>query len=229
MSSVSKDLQRLLFGGCLAVGCLAAWTPAKATFIQQSSLPDGLTMSEKYYLVAEKGSTNFSGDVGGQSTGVIVNAVANAAVDVATGWSTIKPVDALLTSITFTPVDPTRFGDFSLRGQLLATTDLTITVTDNQGNAPQTFTYPINNANQDITRIGIASTDAETIRTVTVTDIGGFEEVKQIGFSPCVSTDGGTCGTVTIPGGESVPEPASLAILGFGLTVAGFVGRRFRR
>ena len=205
----------------LSLIAAAGFTTAHATFVQQTGLPDNVPNSEKYFLVAETGSPSFSGDVGGQSTGVIVNALANAPVDVANGWSTIKPVDAPLTSITFTPVDPNRFGDFSLRGQLLTTQDLTITVQDNQGNLPQTFTYTIGNANQDITRIGIASTDAETILTVTVSDLGGFKEMKEIGFSPCSSTDGGSCE------GTSVPEPASLLLVGAGLI--GLASRRLFR
>jgi hypothetical protein len=201
------------FASIFAVAVIALAVPqmARANFVEQTRLPEDVPNAEKYFLVAGKESRNFSGDVGGQSTGIIVNAVANVAVNVANGWSTIKPDSGNLTSISFTPVDPNRFGDFSLRGQLLTTDDLTITVQDNQGHAAQSFTYTIGHANQDITRIGVASFDGETIQRVTVTDLGGFKEVKQIGFSPCSDTEGGTCG------GTNVPEPASMLLMAAGL------------
>jgi hypothetical protein len=122
------------------------------------------------------------------------------AVNVASGWATIKPVKGgTLTSLTFTPKNPNLFSDFNFRGQLLKVGKITLTVQDNQGDPAQTFTFHINKANQDFPRIGIIANpgSGETIKSVTITS-AGFKEVKQVSFS------------------HVVPEPSSLTLHGIG-------------
>ena len=152
---------------------------------------------------ANKGVTAFVGTVGGQNSGPAVTVTTLGAVDTGAGFSNIKPVKGgVLPSLTFTPLDPTLFGDFSFRGQLLDAADGTVTVTvqDNQNNAAQMFTFTGLGANADFGRVGIVSLNGETIRSVTLTS--DFKEEKQNEFS-------------LIHGG-AVPEPSQTASLGLG-------------
>src|SRR5439155_9212045 len=119
----------------------------------------------------------------------------------------------LLTTLTFTPDDANAFSDFSFRGQdLVSDQDFTVTVQDNQGGAPQVFTFNGGNANADFTRLGIISLDGETIQSVTVSNPGGFKEFKQAAFS----------------NGLPVPEPATWAMMMVGVGLAGAQLRRTR-
>lgn len=199
--------RRTLLAGTAAIAVvMGGMTAAKANFIVDP-IPGG----SKLFLVAEKGSPDFSGHVGSQTGPDVINAVADVAVDVANGFATIKPDKSLtLTDIVFSPVDPTLFGDFSFRGQLLASGTVTVIVKDNQGDPSQTFTFNVAHANADFTRFGIISTDKETIQSVEILDASGFKEVKQIEFSYCAKTDG-TCNA------GDIPEPASLLLLGTAL------------
>src|SRR5947209_8754660 len=96
-----------------------------------------------------------------------VNVTTNTGADFANGFATIKPSgDDLLTTLTFTPTDPTSFNDFTFRGQnVVSDQDFTVTVTDNNGGT-QTFTFNGGNSNQDFTRLGVISLDGETIASV---------------------------------------------------------------
>jgi hypothetical protein len=142
-----------------------------------------------------------------------VNVTTNVAADFANGFATIKPSgDDLLTTLTFTPTDPTAFNDFTFRGQdLVANQDFTVTVADNNGGT-QTFTFNGGNANADFGRLGIISLDGETIQSVTVSNPGGFKEFKQPAFST----------------GGAVPEPATWAMMLVGVGLAGAQMRRSR-
>lgn len=179
---------------------------ASATF-QIDPTPGGA----KLFLVKGKDISKGSGNVGSHS-GPMVNIAVMGNADFADGFAEITPVKgSLLTSITFTPVDANGFSDFSFRGQdLTADNTITVTVQDNQGGPPQTFTFPEAKADDDFARVGIYSTDGETIQSIIVSDPAGFKEFKQIEFS--------AAGTV--------PEPATWALMLVGVGALGGVLRR---
>ena len=191
-------LQRKLLQVAAATAFVALATgAAHADFIIDPS-PGGVMF---FNGDANKDVASFVGTVGGQHSGpaVTVDTVGN--VDTGAGFSTIKPVqDGSLTSLTFTPADGNLFADFSFRGQLLSDADGTVEVTvqDNQGGAPQTFTFTDLGAEADFARIGIVAVagSEETIQSVTLTS--DFKEQKQNEFS-------------FAPG--VVPEPGALALL----------------
>jgi hypothetical protein len=198
----------------LALGLIAS--PARADFME---IPSGFSGAEKFFLAKATGVPSFDGFVGLQGPPAPeVHAVAGAGtvtVDIADGWATIKPDTGLLTALTFTPVNPNGFDDFLSRGQLAADGSVTITVQDNQGHAPQSFTFSGLKANQDFGFIGIIATagSGETIQSVKIEANAGnsFNEVKQVEFSEATA----------------VPEPASLAMFGFG--AIGLIGYAWRR
>jgi PEP-CTERM motif len=230
----------LVWGGAISLALLSA--PAHATFI--GDMPPEPPNIDKLFLVASDNLPNFSGDVGGQTSGVVVNALANVDVMVANGWSTIKPDTGSLTSITFTPIgtlpqppNPAGnmlFDDFSLRGQIIGcpghphpSCEVDISVTDSSGVISPLIMFTGLPQNADISRIGAISAD-ETIASLTISTPMGesFKEVKQIAFSFCSSGTNPACGIVNPP--ITTPEPATLAVLGSAL--AGFgVFRRRRR
>jgi hypothetical protein len=200
------------------VGFLAV--PAQATFVEDSD-PGG----EKFFIdKPDNGSTSFCGVVGtnqGCEAGTNdfeVNVEADVGVQTGNGYANIRPDDNqdLLTTLTFTPENPSIFGDFSFRGQpeadVTEENPIVVTVTDNQGNPAQIFNFFGFTSNADFARIGIVSLDGQTIREVTIFLASGFREVKQIDFSFSSS----------LP----VPEPASLALLGLGLIGLGLARRR---
>lgn len=210
-----RSRSRRVWSVCLlAAGVCLAWAGSvRANFIIDPN-PDG---TKFYNGDALKNVSSFTGTVGGQHSGPEVTVTTVGNVDTGAGFSTIKPVkDGTLTSLTFTPADGNLFDDFSFRGQLMAAGTITLTVHDNQGDAPQTFTFTISKANADFDRIGIEAVagSGETIKSVTLTN-AGFEEQKQNEFSFAPGQGPG-------PVGGPLPAPASIwsgagLLLGFGL------------
>jgi hypothetical protein len=145
-------------------------------------------------------------------------------VDVANGYATIKPsaTHGVIDSITFTPVDSLIWGDFNFRGLAEGGSSATVTVTVDatQGGSFSFDFTPKNNG--DFGRVGVVSTDGESILSVTVSASEGFDQVKQISVSPCVPNDVTGCHGTVIP----TPEPASLVLLGAGLVALGAARRR---
>jgi hypothetical protein len=182
---------------------------ARATFIKDPD-PGGVKI---FFDVANKNVTDFDGFVGANNTSAPhVHIHTTGAVDTGSGFSNIKPVSGgSLTELIFTPDNPNLFSDFSFRGQLEdgAGGTVTLTVQDNQGNPPQTFTFTGLGGPNDFARQGIISLDGETIQSVTITS--NFKEFKQ----------------VEISFGQGVPDGgATLMLLGAALGSLG-VARRF--
>src|SRR5689334_25344842 len=98
---------------------------------------------------ANKNVNSFVGIVGSNVSGPLVDITTIGNVDTGSGFSNITPAGGKLTSLTFTPKDGNLFNDFGFRGQLLAPQTVTVTVLDNQGGAPQSFTFDVTKADQD--------------------------------------------------------------------------------
>lgn len=212
---VNKNLTIRAFGGVLILALIILGIhvqKASANFIVDSN-PGG----EKFYIdVANSKVSGFTGTVGGNNSGPLVDVATTGNVDTGSGYANIKPVkDGKLTSLLFTPDDPNLFGDFSFRGQLEVAGTITVKVWDNQGNSnPFELQWYIDKANQDFERIGIVAKPGtgETINRVEIRYASGFKEVKQIDFSNAAP----------------VPIPSAMLLLGSGL--AGLVGiGRWRR
>ena len=192
----------LIFGG----------VSVKADFIIDSN-PDG----EKFYNgAANKGVTVFTGSVDAQSGGDPVTVTTNDLVDTGAGFSNIKPSNgADLTTLTFTPGDGSLFSGFSFRGQLNVSANGTVIVKvqDNQGDAPQTFTFTGLGKNSDFGQIGIIASPGSgvTIKSITLTSDWKEEKQNEFNYSH-------------IP---AVPEPSTVSLFGLGLV--GCVGYAWRR
>jgi len=196
---------------CAVAGAalLFGLAPAHATFVVATN-PSG---DQFFNGDANKNVSSFTGNVGGQHSGPEVSVTTIGNVDTGAGFSNITPVKGgSLTSLTFTPADPNLFGDFSFRGQLEADAGgkVLLTVQDNQGDAPQQFTFSGLGANADFDRIGIvaASGSGETIKSVTLSSL--FKEEKQNEFSLAAV----------------IPEPKTYAMLGLGLVLLAVGVRR---
>ena len=88
---------------------------------------------------------------------------------------------------------------------------VTLTVQDNQGDLPQTFTFTGLGANADFARIGIVAIpgSGETIQSITLTS--DWKEEKENEFSS----------------DPAVPEPSTITMLGISIMcMAGVVLRR---
>jgi len=85
-----------------------------------------------------------------------------------------------------------------------------LTVQDNQGHAPQLFSFTGLGSNADFARIGIEAVpgSGETIKSVTLASL--FKEQKQNEFSVAAA----------------VPEPESYAFFGLGIGLLAFIMRR---
>jgi VPDSG-CTERM exosortase interaction domain len=165
------------------VALTAALTlPARATFEKETAPFGG---SFLFFDVANSNVTDLTAFVGANDPSAPTVAIhTDGPVDTGSGFATIKPSSGSnLTELIFTPDDPNLFSDFNFRGQLTDAGDGTVTVTvqDNQGNLPQTFTFDNLGTNQDFARQGIISFDGETIQSVTITS--DFKEFKQIRIS----------------------------------------------
>jgi hypothetical protein len=193
-------------------GLTAALTlSAKATFVIEPQPIAEPKIFEKFFNdKANKNVTSFTGTVGGHKFGTDVTVTTTGKVNTGAGWANIVPVKSdTLTDLIFTPADPTRFEDFSFRGQITSPGFVSIRVTDSAG---MTFTFvsPFLSKDFDFGRIGVISNDGETIASVEVfTTSDTFKEIKQVAFSfagtPPPVPDGGA--TVMLLG-------AALSVLG---------------
>jgi hypothetical protein len=209
----------LLFLVLVVMAIVAMTVPANATFVMDPN-PGG----DKYFLDKADGVSSFSGFVGAQSSGPIVNTTTIGSVDTASGWANIKPIkDGTLTSLTFTPdiANTIKFNDFSFRAQLLWDLDdkvkdtgkVDVIVTDQYDIVSIINFTDLAGPNADFGTIGVVSNDGEWIKSVEILiplekgiDVS-FKEVKQVSFS-------------------SVPEPSTFLLLGAGLGGLWFLRRR---
>jgi hypothetical protein len=208
-----------------ALGMLAA--PAHATFTTETCPDGGCPGGLKFYDSTDsKDVTGFVGSVGAESGGIPDMVETFVDTNTAAGYATIKPfTPGTLDDLLFTPSKPLDFNDFSFRGQIERkgfSDALTIIVTgclDVGGTcvkeAPQTINVTTDKGPEaDFSRLGIISTDGETIFSVEVKTASGafFKEFKQVQFS-------------FAPG---IPEPASWAMMlvGFGGVGAALRSRR---
>jgi hypothetical protein len=195
----------------VVLACLTTWV--QADFVSTS-----VANGTKFYIDKADGVASFSGHVGDQSSGPVVDVTTIGSVDTGSGWATIKPIkDGTLTELIFTPQDPNLFDSFDFHCQLPAEGDVKLDVMDN---LLQTFTFTIDKKNANEGPFGIIAKDGtgETIKSVRLYFAAGdsnvFNEVKQIdfGFAP---------GGGPTPGPTPVPLPAAvwgslglLAVLG---------------
>jgi hypothetical protein len=115
---------------------------AHATFVKND------TADTKIFFNSAKDVNSFTGNVETNNTGDLVNFSSVGTVDVANGFSNIKPTDTItggngdFTRLTISPT-VLDWSAFTFRGQfgsLSTTEDLTLQVTD-QFNTTQTFTF----------------------------------------------------------------------------------------
>jgi hypothetical protein len=196
-------MKKILTAAIVLFGIVAFSMPANAEFVKDED-PGGLPL----FLV---NSSSFKGDVGSQTSGVIVNITTDVNVDTGNGEATIKPSELTLKKLTFTPANGTLFGDFSFGGALVNGGTITVKVWDNQGSpdSPFEFTFSTDaSGNFGIFGIVAEQGSGETIQKVEISS-SGFKQVKQIDFSYAL-----------------VPEPVTMLLLGLGLLGLGIAVRK---
>jgi hypothetical protein len=197
----------------IAFGLLASATSAKAAFVSTTTEPSG---ELKFFIdIANSDVGSFSGKVGSNNSGPVVNVTTTGNVTTGAGYANIKPVHGTsLTDLVFSPVNNKLFSDFFFRGQLLDDGDITLKVNDAQGDPTQIFTFANIKKNADFGSLGIIldlafPSDVRTIQSIELIS-AGFKEVKQIDFS--------------LSPVAAVPLPAALPM--FGAAIAGLGGLR---
>jgi hypothetical protein len=195
------------------IGCAGQ---AHAAFVSTTTEPNG---ELKFFVdVHNSDTSSFTGIVGSNTSGPIVNVSTNGNVDTGSGYATIKPAshDTTLTDLTFTPENDTLFSDFFFHAQLVEAGDITLKVTDALG-LLQTFTFSGIPKSADSGPFGIMLADLGDTDTIKMVELisDGFKEVKQIDWS-----------TSSV---SAVPLPASLPMFGVGMLALGFLSVTKRR
>jgi hypothetical protein len=197
----------------LAGGFALASVPAHATFVIDTSCGVSKCARGTDFFIddANSGVTTFTGTVGAHLSGPAVTVDTTGAVDTGAGFADIKPSgSASLDSLTFMPANDMLFSDFSFRGQLERpgfTGVVDVTWTDSSG-MMDTIKFTVPRPNEDFARLGIVSTDGETLKSVEIstTGSGGFKEVKQVEFS------------------SAIPEPSTYVLMLLGFAGLGYAG-----
>ena len=189
---------------------------AQAAFVSTTTEPSG---ELKFFVDVHNSDTgSFSGFVGSNTSGPVVNVTTNGNVDTGSGYANIKPTNhsTTLTDLIFTPENDKLFSDFFFDAQLVSAGDITVKVTSALG-LLQTFVFSDVPKNADSGPFGIVLanlTDTDTIKMVELIS-DGFKEVKHIDWS-----------TSSV---SAVPLPASLPMFGAGLLALGFISSTKRR
>lgn len=209
MKTRIKNILRLSLSLLAVVSIILMTAPARATFIVDPD-PGGT----KFFLgEADHDINQFTGNVGENGEGPLVEVQSVGNVDIGSGYATIKPAnESTLTSLIFTPTGDTKFGDFSFEGQMNGTGDVSIRVIDQAG-VVFLFNFFIDQADRLFDRIGVVSNDGEWIRSVEILTAvtGGFKEVKHIDFSEQANP---------------IPEPSTFTLLSAGIIGVTLLRRR---
>lgn len=201
----------------LAGGFALASVPAHATFVIDTSCGVSKCAGGTKFSIdaANSDVTTFTG----MDDGTAFTVDTTGAVDTGAGFSTIKPSGAdILSSLTFTPANDMLFSDFSFRGQLESsgfTGIVNVTWTDSSGMSGTIPFTGVAGPNTDFARIGIVSTDGETLKSVTISTPAvpgspreSFKEVKQVEFSAA----------------SIIPEPSTYVLMLLGFAGLGYAG-----
>lgn len=213
---MSRNLLQFLTPFALAGGFALASVPAHATFVIDTScgVSKCAAGTDFFNDDANKDVTTFTGTVGGHLSGPAITVDTTGGVDTGAGFATIKPSGAdILSTLTFTPADDTLFSDFSFRGQLERagfTGVVDVSWTDSSGTTDTIAFSGVKGPDADFDRIGIVSTDGETLKSVGIstTGTGGFKEVKQVQFSMS----------------SAIPEPSTYVLMLLGFAGLGYAG-----
>jgi hypothetical protein len=199
----------------LAGGFALASVPAHATFVIDTSCGVSKCSAGIDFFIddANSDATTFTGTVGGHKE-LAVTVDTTGAVETGAGFADIKPFgSAILNSLTFTPANDALFNDFSFRGQLERpgfTGTVDIAWTDSSGMSGTLTVMGVKGPSADFDRIGIVSTDGETLKSVTISTPGSesFKEVKQVEFSSA----------------SIIPEPSTYVLMLLGFAGMGYAG-----
>ena len=209
MKTRISNILRLSLSLLAVVSIILMTAPAHATFIVDPN-PGGL----KFFLGdADHDINQFTGNVGGNGVGPLVEVQSTGNVDIGSGYATITPAKgSTLTSLLFTPTGDTKFGDFSFEGQMNGTGDVSIRVIDQAG-VVFLFNFLIGQTDALFDRIGVVSNDGEWIKSVEILTAvtGGFKQIKHIDFSEQT---------------QPIPEPSTIILLSAGIIGVALLRRK---
>ena len=139
----------------------------------------------------------------------------------ANGQAKVTSMDGLINNLTISVPGQT-FGDLIFNPfKLTNPNDLSISVSLSNGTT-NSFGYGDTNGNNFLT---ITTSNNDTIKSVTIASVGGFQDLQQPRISSLTTTSGGGGGGGT-GGGGSTPEPSTIFMLGSGLIGAATMLRR---